>query len=529
MRKSGKQILKFSSFKKTSSALLLLLFVSLFFSACAKRYLLKDPPNKFESYALEPAPRGHFAELASKVAAQYGKEATVVLPIDHNDAAFRWRLMLIDLAESSIDIQIYSWHGDAAGFLILDRVIRAAERGVKVRLLVDDFQITADKTVSILDNHPNIEARVFNPWHGRDGFIEKGVEFISEMDRLNQRMHNKLIIADNLLTIVGGRNIGNAYYGLSSDFNFRDMDVITVGPIAKGVSDAFDIYWNHDWAYPGMDLIEDSTTADNFAELKKIVQAEIQDSGDLLERYSLEPQKWESQLITLFQESSKGKIWVVYDDPPVSVAGGKQVRKVQKMDDLGIEAEKDLIIVAAYFIPDEETIKHFKQLTEKGVRVRILTNSLGSNDMIITNTAYRKWRTPVVESGAELYEIRFDARDKLLSEDPRVKADYLALHTKMIIVDNRISYVGSLNMDPRSFEINTEMGLVIEDPVLGEKLTHMAERDMRPENSWRIRLDEKGKLYWQSGDEKLSNQPARTFWRVVGDMFFTLLPVEDQL
>ncbi len=222
-------------------------------------------------------------------------------------------------------------------------------------------------------------------------------------------------------------------------------------------------------------------------------------------------------------------MWVVYDDPPVSVAGGKQVRKIERLDKLDVAIQKEMLIVSAYFIPDEEDIGYIRRLIEKGLTVRILTNSLGSNDEIITNSAYKYKRIPVLETGAELYETRYDAKDRIISEDPRVQAQWLGLHSKFIVVDRKTAYVGSLNLDPRSLKINTEMGLVIEDPVLGEELARIAERDMSPDNAWQVKLDEQGKLYWVSGDARVTSQPARTFWRRIGDGFFSLLPIKDQL
>lgn len=293
----------------------------------------------------------------------------------------------------------------------------------------------------------------------------KGLEFITKMDRLNQRMHNKLMVADNHVTIVGGRNIGDEYFGISSKFNFRDMDVISVGPIAREVSRTFDIYWNHDWAYPGDAFAEKEPSPEELGQIKSDVQQDIEKNRELLEQFTTGPGRWDDYLARLEKESSSGPVWVVYDDPPVSVAGGTQVRKIERLDELNVDIQQEMLIVSAYFIPDKEDIEEIRRLTGQGVTVKILTNSLGSNDEIITNSAYKYKRIPVLKAGAELYEIRYDAKDRMLSEDPRVKAQWLGLHSKFIVVDRKTAYVGSLNLDPRSLKINTEMGLVIEDEV----------------------------------------------------------------
>lgn len=293
----------------------------------------------------------------------------------------------------------------------------------------------------------------------------KGLEFITKMDRLNQRMHNKLMVADNHVTIVGGRNIGDEYFGISSKFNFRDMDVISVGPIAREVSRTFDIYWNHDWAYPGDAFAEKVPSPEELGQIKSDVQQDIEKNRELLEQFTTGPGRWDDYLDRLEKESISGPVWVVYDDPPVSVAGGTQVRKIERLDGLNVDIQQEMLIVSAYFIPDKEDIEEIRRLTGQGVTVKILTNSLGSNDEIITNSAYKYKRIPVLKAGAELYEIRYDAKDRMLSEDPRVKAQWLGLHSKFIVVDRKTAYVGSLNLDPRSLKINTEMGLVIEDEV----------------------------------------------------------------
>ena len=263
-------------FKSLNLILVLALMVLFLVGACAGRKLPEEAPPKIASQALEPAGEGELADLAAVIAAKFGKDASSVLPIDRNDEALRWRLMLADLAEASIDLQVFIWHDDATGNLLMQRLLAAADRGVRVRLLVDDLLITADEGIAALDSHPNIQARIFNPWHGRETTVGKGLEFVTKMDRLNQRMHNKLMVADNHVTIVGGRNIGDEYFGISSKFNFRDMDVITVGPIAREVSRTFDIYWNHDWAYAGDAFADKAATADQFEQVKRDIQEDIE-------------------------------------------------------------------------------------------------------------------------------------------------------------------------------------------------------------------------------------------------------------
>ena len=234
------------------------------------------------------------------------------------------------------------------------------------------------------------------------------------------------------------------------------------------------------------------------------------------------------RLIDLENKASAGRAWVVYDDPPSNVMG-TQVRMMEKLSDLNVDVEKEMLIANAYFIPDEETVEEIRRLTAAGARVRILTNSLASNDVAIVNSGYKRWRRPVLEAGAELYEFRHDAEDRKVSEDPRMHAKFLSLHSKVIAVDRITSLVGSLNLDPRALKIHTEMGLVVEDPVLGEELANIIERDMGPNNAWRVNIDENGKLYWESSAGVVYRQPVRSFWQRIEDGFFSLLPIKDQL
>ena len=505
------------------------ILLMLLLNACATRHIPQEPPPKTLTYAMAPSRKGQLAILVDKISAKFDQETSTFLLIDRNDEALRWRLMLADLATQSLDVQYFIWFDDAVGNLFAMRLYQAAERGVRVRILVDDLLVLEDdETIATLNLHPNIEVSIFNPWLGRDTTVGRGFEFLKSMERLNQRMHNKLMVADNHVAIVGGRNIGDDYYGLFHRYNFRDMDVIAIGPIAMDVSRAFDLYWNADWAYRGETFATKKTRVDNLPGLIEKAEKKLLSKQELLAPFGLEPRSWEGHLMLLENEASPGRAWVVYDDPPTSVMGS-QVRMAEKIDDLNIDIDKELLIANAYFIPEEEDVEEFRRLVKAGVRVRILTNSLGSNDVAIVNSGYKLWRRPVVEAGVELYEFRHDAEDREISEDPRIKSKFLSLHSKVIVVDRKTSLVGSLNLDPRALKIHTEMGLVIEDPVLGEELANIIERDMAPHNAWRVNIDEDGRLYWKSGAGVVYRQPVRSFWQRIEDGFFSLLPIKDQL
>ena len=230
------------------------------------------------------------------------------------------------------------------------------------------------------------------------------------------------------------------------------------------------------------------------------------------------------------QEASSGPVWVVYDEPSsaVSEAGVRVIATLDKLLE-DYKPQKEFLIASAYFSPREDLIEDIQQLTDEGIRVVILTNSLASNDVTIANSGYKPWRRAVVEAGAELYELRHDALNRMLSEHPGVTSKFLAFHSKFMVLDRRFCYVGSLNLTYRGVNINTENGLLLDDPVLGARLAEVMERDTRPENSWRVMIDEKNRLMWKSSDRVVYEQPARDFWQRVADGFYSLLPVQDMI
>lgn len=229
-------------------------FIAVFFFACMT---LPKPEMKTLTLSYEPHPESQLAVASLNLLEDLDDGDSGFFKLFRNDDAMRVRLLLADMAEETLDMQYFIWKGDISGNLLLDRVIKAADRGVRVRILVDDIYIIgADRTVAGLSQHPQIEVRLFNPMEGRSSSMLSFVlEFLGNIEQLNHRMHNKLIVADNRFAIVGGRNIGNEYFGLNPKHNFNDFDVLAVGPVARKVSSSFDIYWNNQWAYPGEALL----------------------------------------------------------------------------------------------------------------------------------------------------------------------------------------------------------------------------------------------------------------------------------
>jgi len=475
------------------------------------------PPTP-EQRAAAPAQHGVLAEIAKSIHASQGPDQSGFWLLDRNADALRWRLALVDSAVSSLDLMYYLWYPHESGRLLLQRVISAADRGVAVRLLVDDLLlIGGDESLVALDRHPNIELRLFNPKRQRKlGMV---LDFLGRFGEMNSRMHNKLIVADNRAVILGGRNIGDYYFGLSQTYNFHDLDVLGFGRVAGQSSELFDNFWNSSWCVPASALPVELTEQQRRERLGRL-GARLQKSN-VLEQFPLDPLDWTHSLNDLASRLHYGSSEIIYD----RFEDGELVQGMS--DPLGValrSAEREIHLVNAYIIPDQDFIDGIREITERGVAVRILTNSLASHDVPAVNSHYRSWRKPIVASGAELYEFRADPAIKPRVDTAPVISGFCGLHTKAFVVDARQVFIGSMNFDPRSVDINTEMGVIIQSSGLGREMQRLAERDMAPENAWRVVLNEEGRLNWVNSDEIVTRQPARNAWQRVVDVFFRLLP-----
>ena len=497
------------------------------FLACTT---LPEPEIKTMTLAYEPHPDAHLASVSRELIEEADDGPSGFIKLFRNDDAMLWRLLLADMAEETLDMQYFIWKGDASGELLLDRVIKAADRGVRVRILVDDiYLIGADRTIAALSQHPKMEMRMFNPAQKRTNSIAvRGLEFLGRIKQMNHRMHNKLIVADNRFTIVGGRNIGNEYFGLNPKQNFTDFDVLAFGPVAKKVSASFDIYWNNQWAYPGDALLQNYKGQDLLPELREELRELLEENEELLVSFQKHKQDWDKLLRNLAFNAKSGMARVIYDEPLV----GEDILPVQLVESLGelaINAQNEILISSPYFIPDDEFYRDASALISRGVRIVVLTNSLGSTNHPIVHSGYKKHRKKVIETGVELFELRHDATARGKFDTPPVQSKAFGLHAKYFVIDRRYTFVGSLNLDPRSIYLNTEMGLIVDSEKLAHGVAAEFEEELKPENSWQILLDEKGKVYWKSGETTLRKDPARSAWHRFQAWFFGLFDLDDQL
>ena len=457
---------------------------------------------------------------------QQAESGSHFLLLNKADEALKWRLALIDSAVSSLDIQTFLWNDDVSGALVFDRVLEAATRGVRVRLLVDDIWLSSDPAgLAAIESHPYVAIRLYNPNKVRSNSFGQMVYFMMNFSKMNRRMHNKTFIADGVFAINGGRNIGDNYYGLSKKYNFRDLDVLSTGAVLGQVNHEFDRFWNSAMAYPASLL---SNKADNF-DLKRgldKLRSEVSDHKEYkLQSYPDGSANWSARLNTLPQRMVSGTAEFIGDDPL-----GEDRAVVDSLTVGLAAAEREIIIVSPYFIPLSAAFSKIGEMTKQGVRVKIVVPSLGANNQTMAHSHYRKYRRAILDAGCELYEYNFqpNAQQRALCDVAPVTAPFIGMHMKAVLVDRETCFIGSLNMDPRAMDLNTEEGLIVHSPKLTEQLYQHISSMVEPANSWKLEYDSKGRIVWR-GLETLTRQPARGMSQRIIDSLTRWLPIESQL
>jgi putative cardiolipin synthase len=448
--------------------------------------------------------------------------------LNDGERALDWRLAAIDSAVESIDLQTFLWDFDTVGSLILNRLVYAADRGVIVKILIDDtFIISEDQKLVALVAHPNIEYRVFNPYKRRSsGFASRQLFNLAEFHRLDHRMHNKAMIVDNQIAIVGGRNLADEYFGLHRDANFRDLELLAGGPIVTKISASFDDYFNDDWSLP-IDMV--THIEPNFIDLAST--RDVQDNHAYNYR-NISPEARHRLWQNVVREAFGGEAYLIVDKPPVENPADDKSAPVQlamKMIELFDEAEDEIFVISAYLIPSIDLEGAIERAVRRGVDVRILTNSIRSNNHLAAHSAYRNHIKELLAGGASLHEVRVDARDRHFYMFPPTDKKSLALHAKALIIDRDKVFIGSANLDPRSLKLNTEMGLLVYSEALNAEVRAMVERDFSQANAWHLRFDESGNVIWVSGNVVLTSQPAESYMQRIEDWFLMHLPIEDEM
>ena len=467
------------------------------------------------------------AAVRPRVAAHPGQSGLHALP-DGRDALAA-RLVLADAAQRSLDVQYFIWNKDMAGKVLLEHLFRAADRGVRVRLLLDDLgTMPSDATLLTIDSHPNIEVRMFNPVALRSPRL---LGMIADFSRINKRMHNKSFTADGQASIVGGRNIGDEYFEAHAEMNFADLDVVVIGPVVKEVSDEFDLYWNNQSSIPIAALARQNTTSEQFAAKRGALIAYHETAADSAYAKSLRDSEFARQLRNRNVAYYWGRAMIVDDHPDkVATSADKtethlapQLRKVVD------KTQRELFLVSPYFVPGKKGVELLAGVHQRGARVVVITNSLASTDGVPVHSKYQLYRKSLIEAGVELYEIKPTAGAQLKRRFREPAGSSIGgLHTKTFTFDRRIGFIGSYNLDPRSSKLNTEMGVLFNCPALARRLPETTERDLG-RNAYRVELDGK-RLIWvtREGDKEVRyhSEPDTDLMKRIKAQVISWLPIE---
>jgi putative cardiolipin synthase len=490
-----------------------------------------------ESYALTDTENTSFGKVRAKErAAHPGKSGFHLL--GNGLDAFVARAILSQHAERSIDVQYYLYHNDLVGKLFTDLLLKAADRGVRVRLLVDDMDLAGrDIGAAAMDSHLNIEVRIFNPFSRNVG---RTSQFVTRLGSVTRRMHNKTFSVDNQISILGGRNIGNEYFDADPDLAFADLDVMAIGPVVKKVSSVFDQYWNSELAYPASVLLNGELPSPEKVEaLRGQLSQFVADQSDSEYLRALRNSNLANKLRKNQVEFRWGDAEVVFDRPEKLLHdfSETQYHLSPMLKPYWEGIEKELIIFSPYFVPGKPGTAFLTQLVQRGVRVRILTNSLASNDVGMVHAGYMKYRKDLLRGGVELYELNKKLTRKQRKEKKGKEGSSKAsLHAKSFIFDRKQLFVGSLNLDPRALLHNTEIGVVLKVPEIAEEMAKWFEENVE-QLAFRLELkkNENGdeKLFWHGvvdGKELTFDvDPYTGFWRRFGLGVIINLPIESQL
>ncbi len=451
-----------------------------------------------------------------------------IVPIRHPADGIVARLSLIGNAERTLDLQYYLWDSDVVGYLLLSQLLAAADRGVSVRLLVDDLKLRdRTKRIASLCLHPNLEIRLFNPFKKRSNAVTEGLEFVRRFAKLDQRMHNKLMVADDTRAIFGGRNVAAEHFGLHEAFNFIDFDVELTGPAVVDLSSVFESYWVNPISVPGGNF-DESVSETDLASTRTFIARQLGTRESMLTHVLDQEEEWPDRARSTTRSLRPESVTVASDTPGIS-EGSRPAQVNEALHEVTDGAEHGIVVVTPFFDPGDIHIEWYRELVDRGVRIRILTNSLASNPGTISNSGLNKQRRSVVEAGVELHELRTDAAIKPEWEIPPVTGGYLALHAKLYVIDRRKLFLGSINLDPRSRFINTEMGVLIEDTELAQDAAGAILPLLEPENSWRVDVGPDGELRWQDDTETLNRQPARSSVQRVADWILSRLPIGNYI
>lgn len=501
-----------------------LLLVALLASGCAK---LPPRPDTIVQHSLPSGQSSLLDRTIQPKLDQHPGQSGFRL-LSSNADAFAVRIISARRAERSLDAMYYIWHNDLTGRLMAREALRAADRGVRVRLLMDDNDARAkDAGFAALAAHPNIEVRLFNPFATRSGALFQLVEGLTRFKRLNRRMHNKVWIADNRIAVAGGRNLGDEYFGANADVDFLDLDVAMVGPVVQAHSLVFDTFWNSRATWPIAALGPGRVTSEALATLRKELDSAWDDDRASPYLESIRDDNSVQRLMEGDLSLSWTANWKLLSDQPSKIfkeEGSSNVLPGLAQAFNG--AKKRVIIVSPYFVPGKSGTKALVARVKNGRQVVVLTNSLAATDVALVHGGYASHRRALLHGGVELYELKNVGPPTKLTLTGSSSA---SLHTKAALVDRRVAFVGSYNLDPRSTSLNTEMGVLIEQPEIAAEVDRLIATQTSGDRAWRVTIDSNGSLQWSDGETISHTDPDASLMRKIQAWLAQILPIESQL
>ena len=524
-----------------------LLFIVLitFLSACTS---LPENFSKKKSYLLPDTQNSALGQKAITLLGDDTENSQMYLLNEGLDAFFS-RMFLLKKAERSIDVQYFIWHADLIGKLLFNEMLIAADRGVRVRILLDDINID-DEVADILtamDQHENITVHLFNPFTSRS---LRFTEFITDGYRVNRRMHNKSFTVDGQITVVGGRNIGSEYFSADEESNFTDIDVLAIGPIVMDIEKQFDLYFNSEAVYPLNAFDYNQSTTQDLERIRAELLSfrEEKDTSKYAKdiRNSKVFKYWKK--ITTDDDADMnfiGNVKVIYDDPSKGLdKDQKDVVYLKSLMKPHLEkVQHTFELISPYFVPGEQGTEYLVNLVKKGINVRVITNSLSSTDGVMAQSGYARHRVELLQGGVEIYELKTDAKteaSRSLNQSGKAKS---GLHAKIYIFDRKEVFVGSFNFDQRSANINSEVGVIYQIPEMAYLIAHESFDVEAVDFTYKVELvvetDENGKkkltnkVVWienKGGKEyRYYTDPNTSLWRRMNENIFSVLPIESQL
>jgi len=517
---------------------LLKLALILFFLTAAGCASLPDNSDKPVSYAFDQAKSMVLGKKYDERAKQHPAGQSGYTLLSDGLDAFVARAALAQIAERSIDSQYYMVHGDLVGLLYIDQLLKAADRDVRVRFLLDDMdEGDRDFSLAKFDSHPNIEVRIFNPFGRNTG---KTIQFVTGLGKQTRRSHNKSFTVDNIATILGGRNIGDEYFDADGVMDFADLDVLAIGPVAQDVSLSFDQYWNHQLSYPISLLVREHPTEEDYRQGRAKLDKYIAEQSESAYIRSLRRSDFANSVRNknIVYYWANGKVFVDPPDKLLKKTGDKAYQMWVDLKPYMAAAEKELIIVSPYFVPGRKGVEFLAGLSNKGVKVRVLTNSLSSTDVSVVHAGYARYRKPLLRAGIELFELnkKTAKSSRKAVKKGKIGVSETSLHAKTFIIDRKTAFIGSLNLDARSVVQNTEIGVVINSKEISKIIANGFENNIdRVAFKLSLDVDKEGieHMTWTGLiDGKVTTyttEPYTSFWQRFFVSFMRLMPIESQI